>query len=148
MVQPTYRYAVATQPLGQCATVAPPTEQCADVATAEWQGTTMVPPTRKCTIAPRPLGQCADVAPTRQPCAVMAPAQWQHTTIGPPTYTSAIKPQVCTCPSADRETSCRGDMTLAVLTASRVVGSARRLAQPSDGRAPAQWQNIAVVPPR
>ena len=40
-------------------------------------------------------------------------------------------------------------MSSAVLTASRVVGGTRRLAQPlGAGVAPAQWQGTAVVPPR
>ena len=91
--------------------VAPPRQSCANVAQGEWQSTTVVPP----------------------PCACAAMTQFSCTNLAmvyPPGKYLSSQGGVCTWRSANlRDTPCRGEVSSAVITASRVVGEPRRLAQ-------------------
>ena len=93
------------------AAVAPPRQSCANVAQGEWQSTTAVPPL------------CACAAMTQFLCTNLA-------MVYPPGKYSSSHGGVCTSRSANlRDNPCRGDVSSVVVTASRVVGEPRRLAQ-------------------
>ena len=124
-MQATYTYAVVVCPSGQSAAVAPPRQSCADVAQAEWQSTTVVPP------------PCACAAMTRFSCASLA-------MVYPPCQYLRHHGGVCTWRSANLcDTPCSGDVSSAVLTASRVVGEPRRIA-----RTPSWCHFLGHVPSR
>ena len=108
----------------------------------QWQSTTVVPPTYACAVLARAAGRNATVAPPRHPCASLA----MVFPLGQ--YSRRHGEDYTWCSTSLRDTSCKGDVTLAVLTASRVIGDTRRLGRPpgASGRAPLWCRQHARAP--
>ena len=106
-----YRYAVVLCPSRESAAVAPPTQLCADVAQPERQGTAAV------------RLPCVCGAMTRFSCASLD-------MLYPLRQYSRHPGGVCRWRFNNlHDTPCRGDVSSAVCTASRVVGEPRHLAR-------------------
>ena len=98
----------------------------------------MVQSTSACAVVAQPSGQSATVVlPRRSSCASLA-------MVYPPGRYARHHGEVCTWRSANpRDTPCRGDVSSAVLTASRAIDERRRLA-----RAPSWCHFLGHVPSR
>ena len=119
-----------------------PPRRCPDSPAPTWhQFSDMAPPwctQRTCAVVAQPSGQSATVAlPRWFSCASLA-------MVYPPGQYSRHHGRVCTWRSANlRDTPCKGDVSSAVLTASRAIGERRRLA-----RAPSWCHFLGHVPSR
>ena len=114
----------------------------ADVGEGQWQSTTVVPPTYEYAVLARAPRRNTTVAPPRHPCASLA-------MVFPLRQYSRCHGEDYTRRSTNlRDTSCKGDVTSAVLTASCVIGDTRRLGRPpgASGRAPL-WCRQHARPP-
>ena len=125
MVPPTRGCAVAARPPGRNAVVAP-TEH------VRCRGAGSVAEHSRCAANIHVRRRGAVSGAERHRGAAQTP--WNvcasHAMVFPPGQYSRHHGGVCTWRSANRDTSCRGAVSSAVLTASRVVGGPHRLARP------------------